>query len=202
MLTYIHIYIHIHIHKFKTRTNMFWNKKYVLSNSESDRCNFFIFDHVTFIQFKICCYTYKMSSKLVDFFAEIWRYILFQNGGHLGIVLPPCETTHEVSVAGGSCLSNFNSIWYTDLKINLNFSHIWLEMPGPQNGGFGGLLTPKCDYLSSRPPKGTSLRKSAFFKLSTIKIRWGVWPVGELTESVTDTHTLTHAHTHLYSVHA
>jgi len=26
-------------------------------------------------------------------------------------------------------------------------------------------------------------------KLSTVKIRWGVWPVGELTESVTDTHT-------------
>ena len=31
------------------------NKKYVLSNSESVQCNFFIFDHVTFIQFKICC---------------------------------------------------------------------------------------------------------------------------------------------------
>jgi len=52
-----------------------------------------------------------------------------------------------------------------------------------------GLWTPKCDYSSSRPPKGTSLRKSASFKLSTVKIRWGVWPVGELTESVMDTHT-------------
>ena len=30
------------------------NKKYVLSNSESVQCNFFVFDHVTFIQFKIC----------------------------------------------------------------------------------------------------------------------------------------------------
>jgi len=45
--------------------------------------------------------------------------------------------------------------------------------------GFGGLLTPECDYSSSRPPKGTSLRKSASFKLSTVKIRWGVWPVGD-----------------------
>jgi len=37
------------------RTNEFiFNKKYVLSNSESVQCNFFIFDHVTFIQFKIC----------------------------------------------------------------------------------------------------------------------------------------------------
>jgi len=29
---------------------------------------------------------------------------------HLGIVLPPYETTHEVSVAGCSCLSDFMSI--------------------------------------------------------------------------------------------
>jgi len=29
-----------------------------------------------------------------------------------------------------------------------------------------------------------------------VKIRWGVRPVGELTESVTDTHTHTHRHTH------
>jgi len=61
--------------------------------------------------------------------------------------------------------------------------------------GFGGLWTHKCDYSSSRPPKGTSLRKSASFKLSTVKIRWGVWPVGELTESVTDTQTQTDTHT-------
>jgi len=57
--------------------------------------------------------------------------------------------------------------------------------------GFWGTLAPNCDYSSSRPPKGTSLRKSASFKLSTVKIRWGVWPVGELTESVMDTHTHT-----------
>ena len=31
------------------------NMKYVLSNSESVQCNFFIFDHVTCTQFKICC---------------------------------------------------------------------------------------------------------------------------------------------------
>ena len=42
---------------------------------------------------------------------------------HLGIVLPPYETTHEVSVAGRSCLSNF----------------IWLEMPiqAPKIGVLG-----------------------------------------------------------------
>jgi len=34
-------------------------KKYILSNSKSVQCNFFIFDHVTFTQFKICCCVYN-----------------------------------------------------------------------------------------------------------------------------------------------
>ena len=74
----------------------------------------------------------------------------------------------------------------------------------PPKWGFWGLWTPKCDYSSSRPPKGTSLLKLVSFKLSTVKICWGVWPVGELTESVTDTQTHTHTHTevNLYFVHA
>ena len=72
----------------------------------------------------------------------------------------------------------------------------------PPKWGFWGLWTPKCDYSSSSPQTGTSLRKSASFKLSTVKIRWGVWPVGELTESVTDTHTDRHTQVNLYSVHA
>ena len=70
----------------------------------------------------------------------------------------------------------------------------------PPKWGFWGTLDPKCDYSSSGPPKGTFLRKSASFKLSTVKIRWGVWPVGELTESVTDTHTHRHTPVNLYSV--
>jgi len=114
---------------------------------------------------------------------------------HLGIVLPPYETTHEVSVDGHSCLSNFMSIWHTYLKISYShFSHISLEMPiqAPKMvflGDFGPINT----IIHHRDPqKGTSLRKSASFKLSTVKIHWGVWPVGELTESVTDTHTDTH----------
>jgi len=81
----------------------------------------------------------------------------------------------------------------------------WNAYSGPQNWSFGGSWTLNCDYSSSRP-KDTSLRKSASFKLSTVKIRWGVWPVGELTESVMDTHTQTDRQTHtqvnLYSVHA
>ena len=80
----------------------------------------------------------------------------------------------------------------------LNFWHIWLKMPNqaPKMGGLG-LWTHKCDYSSSRPPKGTSLHKSASSELSTVKIHWGVWPVGELSEGVTDTQT--HTEVNLYS---
>jgi len=47
--------------------------------------------------------------EIVRFFTELWRYIDFQNGGRPPSwnCLPPYETTHEVSVAGSSCLSNF-----------------------------------------------------------------------------------------------
>jgi len=60
------------------------NKKYILSNSESAQCNFFIFDHVTFIQFNLllsCCVQNFM--KIGWFFTEIWWwwYNDFQNGG-------------------------------------------------------------------------------------------------------------------------
>ena len=79
------------------------NKKYVLSNSESVQCNFLIFDHVTFIQFKTCC----CVQNFIEIFSQrygdksIFKMVAVR---HLGIVLPPYETTHEVSVAGRSCL--------------------------------------------------------------------------------------------------
>jgi len=41
---------------------------------------FFIFDHVTFIQFKICCCVHNFI-EIGWFFAEIWLYNNFQNGG-------------------------------------------------------------------------------------------------------------------------
>ena len=117
---------------------------------------------------------------------------------HLGIVLPPYETTHEVFVADRSCLSNFMSIWYTDLKIYLFefFWHIWLEMPIQALkmgflGDFGvGPLNVIIHHRDPQIPKGTSVRKCASFKLSTVKTRWRAWPVNELTQSVIDTHTL------------
>ena len=83
-------------------------------DSESVQCKFFIFDHVTFTQFKICCCVQNFT-KIGLFFSEIWHngdISVFKMAAvrHLGIVLPPYETTHEVFLAGRSSLSNFMSI--------------------------------------------------------------------------------------------
>jgi len=156
---------------------------------ESVQCNFFIFDHVTFIQFKICCCVQNFI-KIGLFFTEIWWYIDFQNGGR-----PPswnCFSTIRDHPRNLCCWPQLPVKFLVNLTHRSKDIAIWifrifgLKCLGLQNGGFGGLWTSKCDYSSSRP------RKSASFKLSTVKIRWGVWPVGELTESVMDTHTDTH----------
>ena len=123
------------------------NKKYVLSNSESVQCDFFIFDHVMFIQFKSCCCV-QTFIKIRWFFSLRYGDIsIFKIAAvrHLGIVLPPYETTHEVFVARRSCMSNFMSIWYTDLMILA----IWIFrifglkcLFRPYNWGFWGTLGP------------------------------------------------------------
>jgi len=109
------------------------NKKYVLSNSESVQCNCFIFDHASFIQFKICCCVQNFM-KIRWFFTEIWRYIYFQNGGRL----PSwnCLTTIRDHPLRSLCCwpqlpcqiscQSDTQIWRYSY---LNFSHIWLEMP-------------------------------------------------------------------------
>jgi len=137
------------------------NKKYVLSNSESVQCNFFIFDHVTFIQFKICCCMQNFMKIRWFFFTAIWRYIDFQMAAdrHLGIVLSPYETTHKVCC-------------WPQLPVKFHVISIWsnrLEMPiwifrifglkclfRPPKWGFRGLWTTKCDYSPSRPQKSHS----------------------------------------------
>jgi len=55
---------------------------------------------------------YKISSKSDDFSLRYGDITSFKMAAirHLGIVLPPYESTHEVSVGGCSCPSNFMSI--------------------------------------------------------------------------------------------
>ena len=177
---------------------IYLNKKYVLSNSQSVQCKFFIFDHMTFIQFKVCCCLPNFIESRW-FFTEMWRYNGFQNGGRT----PSwnCFTTIWDHPRSLCCCRSCQISCQSDRQVcsdcycsYLNFLHIWLAMPiqAPKMGvlkDFGPLNV----IIHHRDPqKGTSLRKSASFKLSTVKISWAVWPVGELTESVTDTQTDRH----------
>ena len=95
------------------------NKKYVLSNSESVKCNFFHFWSRDVHPVQNLLHVYKILWKSDDFSLRYGDISIFKMAAvrHLGIVLLPYETNHEVSVAGCSCLSKFVSIWYTDLKI-------------------------------------------------------------------------------------
>jgi len=130
--------------------------------------------------------------KIGWFFTEIWRYIDFQNGWR-----PPswnCFITIRDHSRSPCCWPQLPIKFHVNLihrpeDIAVRIFHILGLKCLFKSPKFGGLWTHNCDYSSSRPPKSTSLRKSASFKLSTVKIRRGVWPVGELTESVMDTHT-------------
>ena len=59
------------------------------------------------------------------------------------------------------------------VSITLNILPVWLEnaYSRPQNWGFWGILPPKWEAMSTKPPKGTSLCESASFEPSSVKIR-------------------------------
>ena len=121
---------------------------------------------------------------------------------HLGIVLPPI--TKSLLLAAAACQISCQSdtqIWRYSY---LNFSH-WFEMPiqAPKMGVLGDFGPLNVIIHHRDPPKGTSSRKSASYsKLPTVKIRWGVWPVGELTESVTQRHTQVNYFINILSMHS
>jgi len=95
-------------------------RKYVLSNSESVQCNFFIFDHVMFIQFKICCSVQKIM-KIGWFFywdMAIYRFSKWRPSAILELFYHHTRpSTKSLLLHGRSCLSNFMWMWYTDMKI-------------------------------------------------------------------------------------
>jgi len=131
---------------------------------------------VTFIQFKICCCVQNLF-KIGWFLTGLWRYIDFQNGG-----CPPswnCFTTIRDHPRSLCCWPQLPVKFHVNLihrseDVLVTFEFFaylaWNAYSGSQNG--------------------TSLRKYASFKVSAVKIRWGVWPVGELTEKCdVDKHT-------------
>ena len=136
---------------------------------------------------------YKISSKSDDFSLRYGDITIFKMAAvhHLGIVYhhtrPP---TKSLSAACQISCQSDTQIWRYSY---LNFSHIWLEMPtqAPKIevlGGFG----PVNVIIHHRYPQKAHhpcVNPRPVVKVSTVKIRWGVWPVGELTEIVTDTQT-------------
>ena len=141
------------------------------------------------VQNLMLCTKFHQNRMIFHWDMAIYRFLKWRPSAILELFYHHTRpSTKSLLLAAAACQISCQSdtqIWrYSYLK----FSH-YLAYSGRQNGGFGWLLTPKCDYSSSISTKSTSLRKSASFKLSTVKMRWGVWLVGELTESVMDTQT-------------
>ena len=171
---------------------------------------FFIFDHMTFIHVPNMLLCTKFHENPMIFY---WNMAIYRFSKWRPSAIFELFTTIRDHPRSLRCWPQL------PVKFHINLIHrsediaIWIfRILGlkclfrPQKWGFWGLWTPKCNYSLSRPPKSTSLCKFASFKPSTVKIRWSVWPVGELTESVTDTHmhrqTDTQTQVNLYSVHA
>jgi len=103
--------------------------------------------------------------------AELWRVFLFSKRWPAAIVdfvfRPPTKSTWRPKAM-------FKMLCRSDLYfrkiLQFQFSEVWLKMPiwGPK-WGFGD-FTPKHFGLSSRPPKGTSLRENTHFDVQIIKI--------------------------------
>jgi hypothetical protein len=53
--------------------------------------------------------------------------------------------------------------------------NIW--HPGSKIWGFRGIFAPKYNFVSTRPPKGTSLQQAASFELLCMEIGSAVWAV-------------------------
>ena len=172
--------------------NNSWNKKYVLSNSESVQCNFFIFDHVM---------------KIGWFFTEIWWYIDFQNGGR-----PPswnCFTTIRDHRRSLFCWPQLPVKFHVYLTYRSDDIAVWIfrifglkclfsiQVPKqvPKMGVLGDFGPITVIIHHRDPQKAHPCVNPHLLSYQLKKICWGVWPVGELTESVTDTHTDRH-HTH------
>ena len=138
-----------------TIINRVTNKKNILSNSESVQCNFFHFwsRDVHPVQNLLLCTKFHQNRMISCDDITIFKMVAVR---HLGIVLPPYETTHEVCCWLQLPVKfHVNLIHRSeDIAIWFFFAYLaWNAYSGPQNGCFGGLWTHKCDYSSSRPPK-------------------------------------------------
>ena len=104
---------------------------------------------------------------------------------HLGIVLATVrDRSQSLLLATAACQISCQS----DAHIWRYFAQLaWLAYSGPQNGGFG---PPNVIIHHRYSQKAHPCVHSRLLSYQ-LKIRWGVWPVGKLTESGTHRHTHT-----------
>ena len=116
----------------------------------------FHFDHVTFIQFKICCCIQNFI-EIGWFFTEIWRYNDFQNGGRPPSwhSIPPYEPPTKSLLLAAAARQFHVSLIHRSEDIVIWIFRIFVLkcLFRPQSGGFGGHWTPKCDYDHYRDPQ-------------------------------------------------
>ena len=129
----------LHHTLYSTRNTFFRTRS--LSNA-----TFFISDYATFnhpVQNLLLCTKFHQNRMI--FSLRYGDISIFKMAAvcRLGIVLPPYETTHEVSVTGRSCMSNFMSIWYIGLKCLFR----------PPKWGFWGTLDPLNVIVDHRDPQ-------------------------------------------------
>ena len=147
-------------------------------------------------QFKVYCCVQNFM-KIGLFFAEIWRYIDFQNGG-----CPPswnCFTTIRDHPRRLYCWPQLPVKFHVNLVHRSEDIAIWIfridylawnAYSGPQNGGLGD-FGPLNVIIHHRDPPPKKKRKSASFKLSTVNKN----PLSGLTCRRVD-RKCTHTHTH------
>jgi len=86
---------------------------------ESVQCNFFIFDHVTFIKFKICCCVQNFI-KSGWFFTDIWRYVMPAKTSPRDIIpislLKQCKTEMAIVLANLANISIMSGHFPTVMK--------------------------------------------------------------------------------------
>ena len=112
------------------------------------------------------------------FFFSKWRpsAILDLLGAYWNHPRRPLDGLYRCAKFGWNRCSSFDN-----MKLSI-FCPFGLKTPihTPKNWGFRGISHLKWGAMSTKPPKGTSLRESASFEPSSVKIRCRVWPVGEL----------------------
>jgi len=128
---------------------------------------------------------YKISSKSNDFSLRYGDISILKMAAvrHLGIVLPPYEPpTKSLLLAAAGCQISCQSD--TQIWIFHIFGLKCLQAPKMEVlGDFGpiNVIIHHRDPQKAHPCVNPRL-------LSYQHCKWGVWPVGELTESVTNTH--------------